>query len=302
MYTMALRLFLLFTVSLVALSLKANTDEYATPSPLVNIVYTGPNKNFARDVAIDLSARGWPTNELINLDDGYTKGICYFSEHFISVDNRAYKKLNELCGDSSSFRHFGSFLYPSEDTVNDEILKKHSNVTFTTPGIGHNVFLALFNGYTEIGLVYSDKVNLMLAYKVLESLNLEDSIQLTPVKVHNENEAIKAIGRLSNQNQAIVLGFDPSIFSPKVISVAVKISIKTLTPLIGGQHQGLTSTGVIAGCYYPFESNFNAIQNWLKNHGSPSQKREIFVNEKLERFIGKKFVKPSENEPLKDLE
>lgn len=263
-------------------------------SDSVILGYSKNNREFAEDVKQIIEDKGFNISELIQISKENIEKACSAKTKIVLLDNNSFSLLKEYC--PLKFKNktaLGAFLYFNKATLNSHSLNKYPYVFYTTNGIGEDVLLATYNGYTEIGVIYSSDIELEQSYKIIKEAKIAKDFNITPIKVETPKDFIKATGVLSNKTQVIITGYNPAVFTEDAYSVAMKVSLKTLVPILGGQHQGVISYGVAAGSYYTFDDIFKDIETWLKKDILPNQKSKLISNKKIESFLGVDFILPN---------
>lgn len=260
------------------------------------LLHSKENSGFAREVLNKLEKYGEFAIKSYVMEEVQVSSFCAYKK-IIAIDNASFREITEACTyPQSKTSILGAYLYPNNITrpfEGNEDLNRQ--VLLTTPGMWEQLRLAVYNGYHNIGFLYSYEHELSDIALYMKSYDL--NLDLEAVRVSSENEAIKSMGVLASKKQAVIIGFNPKVFTSSSYRIIARISIKSLVPVLGGQYQYLLDSGVTAGEYYPVEEVSGRISDWIRGGYTGKQTAKFMVNHRMEAFIGKRFVQVSSENP-----
>ena len=110
--------------------------------------------------------------------------------------------------------------------------------------------------------------------------------ELNLIKVSSASEAVKALGRNILKSSAVILGGNPDIFNDAFLLTARKMSLKFLTPLVGGSSAEQLKKGTVFGMFVSDEQAIEATQAWLKTGRATQPLDTLITNQKMMGYFG----------------
>ena len=110
--------------------------------------------------------------------------------------------------------------------------------------------------------------------------------ELNLIKVTSSADAVKALGRNILKSSAVILGSNPGIFNDAFLLTARKMSLKFLTPLVGGSSPENLKKGTVFGKFVSDEQAIKATQNWLKTGQITQPLETLMTNQKMMGYFG----------------
>lgn len=109
---------------------------------------------------------------------------------------------------------------------------------------------------------------------------------LSVVQVSASAQAIKALGRGILKTSAVVLGANPEIFNETFIITARKMSLKFLTPLVGGSSADLLKKGTVFGVFVSDADGQKALKHWLATGEFIQPPEKLMINSTMLSYFG----------------
>ncbi|BBP44407.1 hypothetical protein THMIRHAT_21530 [Thiosulfativibrio zosterae] len=139
---------------------------------------------------------------------------------------------------------------------------------------------AVVGAYT---VLYSEQAELK---SILQFRKKHPEQELNLIQVTSSAEAVKALGRNILKSSAVILGSNPDIFNDGFLLTARKMSLKFLTPLVGGSSAEQLKKGTVFGQFVSDEQAIEATQAWLKTGQVTQPLETLMTNQKMMGYFG----------------
>lgn len=169
-------------------------------------------------------------------------------------------------------------------SVTDALLKR-PNVTgyFATRHLSRQLEAAQQWVEGPLTVLYSEQAELS---SIQDFQKKHPQQELTLIQVSSSAQAIKSLGRGILKTSAVVLGSNPDIFNETFLITARKMSLKFLTPLVGGSSSDFLKKGTVFGVFVTDADAQQALKQWLATGQFIAPPETLIINHKMLSYFG----------------
>lgn len=206
-----------------------------------------------------------------------TSELCDIQTNVVVFDWQDLQRLDEVCQPPRAIFSVGL-------NATDKLLKRPNlKGYFTSHPLSSQLVAAhqLIEG--PLTVLYSEQAELQ---SIQAFQNQYPELEITMIPVTSSGQAVKSLGRSILKSSAVILGSNPDIFNETFLITARKMSLKFLTPLVGGSSPEFLKKGTALGVFVSNADGQQALEYWLRTGQVTQPAETLMLNQKMLNYFG----------------